>query len=43
MDDIDLAAERIDRLNAAAIQAVLGKIVKGRGNEEGPPREAVPV
>jgi hypothetical protein len=26
-----------------SIQAVLGKTVKGRGNEEGPPREAVPV
>ncbi len=26
MDDIDLAAERIDMLNAAAIQAVLGKV-----------------
>ena len=26
-----------------SIQAVLGKIVKGRGNEEGPPREADPV
>lgn len=25
MDEIDLAAERIDMLNAAAIQAVLGK------------------
>jgi RNA polymerase-binding transcription factor DksA len=25
MDDIDLAAERIEALNAAAIQAVLGK------------------
>jgi hypothetical protein len=26
-----------------SIQAVLGKTVKGRGNEEGPPREADPV
>ncbi|MDO8606354.1 MAG: TraR/DksA C4-type zinc finger protein [Phaeospirillum sp.] len=26
MDDIDLAAERVEVLNAAAIQAVLGKV-----------------
>jgi RNA polymerase-binding transcription factor DksA len=26
MDDIDLAAERTDMLNAAAIQAVLGRV-----------------